>query len=101
MRHELTERLSAGEFIALYEQAQDHVVAWAKEAGQIPPGARSDEVIFEFGRRVERRVKQGLERGEDRRGPVVKEAAQEPVHASREEIRRAVREVSREVCGNE
>ena len=31
----------------------------------------------------------------------VKEAAQEPVHASREEIRRAVREATRGVCGND
>ncbi len=52
----MTGRLSVGEFIALYEQAQDYVVARAREAEQIPPGARSDEVIFEFGRRVEGRV---------------------------------------------
>lgn len=56
-----TGRLSVGEFIALYEQARDYVVARAKEAGQIPPGVRSDEVIFEFGRRVEERVRWGLE----------------------------------------
>jgi hypothetical protein len=62
MREALTGRLSVGEFIALYEQAQDYVVARAREAEQIPPGARSDEVIFEFGRRVESRVRQGLER---------------------------------------
>lgn len=55
-----TDRLSVGEFITLYEQAQDYVVARAKEAGQIPPGARSDEVIFEFGRRVEGRVREDL-----------------------------------------
>jgi len=57
-----TGRLSVGEFITLYEQAQDWVFAQAKEAGQIPPGARSDEVIFEFGRRVESRVRRGLSR---------------------------------------
>lgn len=56
MREVLSGRLSVSEFITLYEQAQDYVVARAKEAGQIPPGARSDEVIFEFGRRVERLV---------------------------------------------
>lgn len=38
----------------------------SKKAGQIPPGVRSDEVIFEFGRRVEGRVRRGLEREEDR-----------------------------------
>jgi predicted amidohydrolase YtcJ len=67
MREALTGRLSVGEFIALYEQAQDYVAARAKEVGQIPPGARSDEVIFEFGRRVEKRVRQGLEREKEPR----------------------------------
>ena len=67
MREALTGRLSGGEFIALYEQAQDYVAARAKEVGQIPPGARSDEVIFEFGRRVEKRVRQGLEREKEPR----------------------------------
>ena len=67
MREALTGRLSVGEFIALYEQAQDSVAARAKEVGQIPPGARSDEVIFEFGRRVEKRVRQGLEREKEPR----------------------------------
>jgi hypothetical protein len=57
----MADRLSVGDFIALYEQAQDYVVAMAREAEQVPPGARSDEVIFEFGRRVESRVRQGLE----------------------------------------
>ena len=61
MRHVFVNRLSVGDFIALYEQAQDMLAAWARAAGQIPPGARSDEVIFEFGRRVESRVRQGLE----------------------------------------
>ena len=62
MRETMSGRLSVGEFITLYEQAQDYVVARAKEAEQIPPGARSDEVIFEFGRRVESRVRRGLGR---------------------------------------
>lgn len=53
-------RLSVGEFIALYEQAQDWVFARAREAGQIPPNTRSDEVIFEFGRCVEERVRKGV-----------------------------------------
>ncbi len=97
MREVLTGRLSVGEFIELYEQAQDYVVARAKDVGQIPPGARSDEVIFEFGRRVEGRVRRGLEL-ERKPGP---EEIRRAVHASREEIRRAVREETREVCGNE
>ena len=33
MRHVFADRLSVGEFIALYEQAQDYVVARAREAG--------------------------------------------------------------------
>ena len=57
----MSDRLSVGEFITLYEQAQDYVVVRAREAEQPLPGARSDEVIFEFGRRVESRVRRGLE----------------------------------------
>ena len=100
MRETMAGRLSVGEFIALYEQAQDYVVVRAREAGQIPPGARSDEVIFEFGRRVESRVRRGLEQ---KKGswPEVKAAAQEPELLSREEIRRVIREATREVCGND
>ena len=86
MRHVFADRLSVGEFIALYEQAQDMIAAWAREAGQPPPGARSDEVIFEFGRRVESRVRRGLEL-EKGPWPEVKAAAQEPELLSREEMR--------------
>ena len=92
-----------GEFIALYEQAQDYVVARAKEAGQIPPGARSDEVIFEFGRRVEGRVKQELltmgrqvEELEEEISIWRSFMVPEPVRGQRWR-----QEVSREVCGNE
>lgn len=164
-----TGRLSVGEFIALYEQAYEAVSLAARDVGREMPGGRSDEVIFEFGRRVEERVRKGVKmshsvdqfaavhakkegelhvdwdkvRKKATSGPKeerqlaeallamgrlveeleeeisvwrsfmvpepvrgqrwrreVKEAAQEPVHASREEIRRAVQEVSREICGN-
>lgn len=49
--------------------------------------------LLAMGRRVEEL--------EEKLMPKVKEAAQEPVAASREEIRQAVREVAQKVCGND
>lgn len=56
----MTDRLSVGEFIALYEQAYEVVSLAARDVGREMPGGRSDEVIFEFGRRVEERVREDL-----------------------------------------
>lgn len=61
-----TDKLSVGEFIALYEQAVKETDQKAIREGRLPVWSRSDEVIFEFGRLVEKRVREGFEREEDR-----------------------------------